>query len=80
MRLSYLFLLFSIIEAKTRIGVIGDLGYLSSEEFPLMYPAVKGLVEHWSAKPVRNLLVELADDGEIDTVQLLGDIGYADNA
>lgn len=59
------------------VAVYGDMGYLDSEERPLIIPAVI-VKNNWTAVPVRELLEGMKD--EIDWMLLLGDIGYADDA
>ena len=61
------------------MAVFGDMGYLGSDERPMII-TIDGLKKHWSAVPTRRRLEMLKDAGEIDMIWHVGDIGYIDDA
>lgn len=65
-------------DAEFTMSVFGDLGYMSSEERPMLI-WTDGLVRHWDASHSRKQLELLKDMGAIDFVWHLGDIGYVDD-
>lgn len=67
------------VERTVKLSVFGDMGYADSNLRP-MAVAAGGLVKNWSATFSRQVLERLKDNGEIDAVWHLGDIGYADDA
>ena len=67
------------LEKPYVINVFGDMGWLSSEERPMVV-TVHGLEKNWSAIPVHELQKKLYDNGKIDMMWLVGDIAYADDA
>ena len=66
-------------ERTVKLSVFGDMGYADSNIRP-MAVAAGGLQKNWSATFSRQVLERLKDNGEIDAVWHLGDIGYADDA
>ncbi|KAJ9453447.1 Acid phosphatase [Diplonema papillatum] len=61
------------------ISWFGDMGYLGSAERPELIPG-GGLKLNWSAVPSRVSLEKLKNEGKIDFVWHVGDIGYADDS
>jgi hypothetical protein len=67
------------IESPFSMSIFGDMGYLGSEERPMII-SVAGLKKHWSAVPTRQRMEILKNAGEINAVWHLGDIGYLDDS
>eukprot|EP00854_Cymbomonas_tetramitiformis_P013329 gene13329-15748_t len=55
------------------------MGYLGSAERPMKI-STDGLVKNWSALPARQTLEKLKNEGSIDLIWHVGDIGYIDDA
>jgi phosphodiesterase/alkaline phosphatase D-like protein len=61
------------------MSIFGDMGYLGSEERPMVITIV-GLKKHWSAVPTRRRLEHMHSAGELDAIWHVGDIGYIDDS
>jgi hypothetical protein len=57
------------------VSIFGDMGWLDSDQRP-MDIKVSPLVAHWSAVYTRQTMENQKNNGEIDFVWHLGDIGY----
>merc|ERR1711871_1652267 len=60
-------------------SIFGDMGYEDSSQRPMVV-SVAGLAKDWSATFTREVLEDLKNNGSIDFVWHLGDIGYADDS
>lgn len=61
------------------MAILGDWGYLGSEERP-MDLGVGGLARNWTGTLTRELLEALYDQEAIDSVYIVGDASYADDS
>ena len=62
-----------------KVSIFGDMGWSDSDKRPMEIVA-DGLVKHWSATYSRQSLEMLKDNGDIEMVWHVGDIGYMDDA
>ena len=62
-----------------KLSVFGDMGYSDSDHRKMIVTA-DGLVKTWSAEYSRQTLEALKNNGDIEMVWHVGDIGYADDA
>eukprot|EP00286_Rhodomonas_abbreviata_P023490 CAMPEP_0181309894 /NCGR_PEP_ID=MMETSP1101-20121128/12269_1 /TAXON_ID=46948 /ORGANISM="Rhodomonas abbreviata, Strain Caron Lab Isolate" /LENGTH=448 /DNA_ID=CAMNT_0023416433 /DNA_START=92 /DNA_END=1438 /DNA_ORIENTATION=+ len=63
-----------------RLAIFGDMGYMDSDARPMGVLGNKTMAGNWSATYSREILESWKDNGEIDMVFHVGDVGYADDA
>jgi acid phosphatase type 7 len=66
-------------DKKIQMAIFGDWGFLDSVQRPMDLP-VGGLQKNWTATLTRELLESMKDQDMMDSVWIVGDLGYVDDA